>query len=133
MFANPELRDYYCCRSTLFQRDKYHARSILPLTLDERQLSARLHCLYGVPILRKGACSGSHCSITYPIACSRVYDLRNYTANTHWEPFMDDSSLNVDWEKVEAVMVVIGYNLREYRNYRGQDVPTSVWTELEEW
>lgn len=48
-----------------------------------------------------------------PYACSKVYDLRQYTENTKWGPFMDDSTDRVDWEKVEAIMIVIGANLRK--------------------
>lgn len=122
---------YYCCQSQLFQRDKRQRQWRVPLSNEERQLSAKLHVMYGVPVLDHGQPINhrvSH-SRTYSIACSTVYDLRNYTANTHWGPFLDDGSLRVDWEKIEAVMVVIGYNLKEYRNERGQDVAKAVWKE----
>lgn len=46
-----------------------------------------------------------------PFACSKVYDLRQYTEQTHWGPFMDDGSDRTDWEKVEAIMLVLGSNL----------------------
>jgi hypothetical protein len=46
-----------------------------------------------------------------PFACSKVYDLRQYTQKTKWGPFMDDDSDRVDWEKVEAIMIVLGANL----------------------
>lgn len=48
-----------------------------------------------------------------PYACSKVYDLRQYTQNTKWGPFMDDTTDRVDWEKVEAILIVIGANLRK--------------------
>lgn len=48
---------------------------------------------------------------TYPYALSRVYDLRQYTTLNEWGPFMDDSTGRVDWEKMEAILVVMGYNL----------------------
>ena len=35
----------------------------------------------------------------YPFACSKVYDLRQYSARTMWGPFLDDCSMRVDWEK----------------------------------
>jgi len=45
------------------------------------------------------------------VARAKVYDLREYTNGSLWGPFMEDGSQRVDWEKVEAVMVVLGYNL----------------------
>jgi hypothetical protein len=47
----------------------------------------------------------------YPFACSKVYDLRQYTAATRWGPFMNDGSLRVDWEKVEAILLVLRSNI----------------------
>jgi len=29
-----------------------------------------------------------------------------------WGPFLDDGKASVDWEKIEAIMVVLGHNLR---------------------
>ncbi|KAI5866779.1 hypothetical protein GGS23DRAFT_552043 [Durotheca rogersii] len=81
---------------------------------EDHQKSAHLHCLYGVPVLY--AHSESHRtrrSRMSPFACSKVYDIRQYTENTMWGPFMDDDTGRVDWEKVEAIMVVIGSNLRK--------------------
>jgi hypothetical protein len=43
-----------------------------------------------------------------------VYDLRRYKAENMWGPFLDDGSEGVDWEKMEAIMVVLGYNLRSF-------------------
>lgn len=45
-------------------------------------------------------------------ARSMVYDLRQYKDGNFWGPFMDDGSGDVDWEKVEAIMILLGYNLR---------------------
>ena len=87
------------------------------LPLEGRHLSAKLHCLYGIPIESTGRTRSSK---TYPYACSKVYDLRNYTDKTMWGPFMEDGSGNVDWERVEAIMVVLGYNLRLFTaNHQG--------------
>jgi hypothetical protein len=43
-----------------------------------------------------------------------VYDLRNYNDQNYWGPYLDDGSLNVDWEKVEAIMIDLGYNLQKF-------------------
>ena len=75
-------------------------------------MSAKLHCLHGRAIEEASMELGS---IMYPYACSKVYDLRNYTTNTMWGPFKDDGSEEVDWEMAEAIMIVLAHNLRQCR------------------
>lgn len=88
----------------------------------DKQLSAKLHCLYGVPIgtVRK-TCDSSppryplrnDTADIHPYARSRVYDLRQHTEDgTFWGPFLDDGLQTVDWEKLEAIMIILNYNLR---------------------
>ncbi|KAH7035424.1 uncharacterized protein B0I36DRAFT_92437 [Microdochium trichocladiopsis] len=89
----------------------------------DRMRSAKLHCLYGKPV--QFAHPESHRtrqSRMRPFACSRVYDLRQYTPQTQWGPFMGgsgtseeggDATLKVDWEMVEAIMLVLGANLEK--------------------
>ena len=48
----------------------------------------------------------------YPYAASKIYDLRNYTMANRWGPFRDDGSDRVDWEKLEAIMLVLGHNIQ---------------------
>lgn len=72
------------------------------------QQSAKLHCLFGKPILNSGRTRSAR---TYPFACSKVYDLRQYTELTGWGPFMNDETDRVDWEKVEAIFIVLGNNI----------------------
>lgn len=74
--------------------------------VDEQQLSAKLHCLYGAPLTVEGRRSLS----SHPIARSRIYDMRNYTQKTCWGPFRKDGSMKVDWELIEVIMIVISYN-----------------------
>ncbi|KAL8804962.1 MAG: hypothetical protein Q9182_002272 [Xanthomendoza sp. 2 TL-2023] len=92
-----------------------------------RQLSAKLHCLYGVAIqslrasqspssrhghdLRKNAGFKVH-----PFARAKVYDLRQHTELTLWGPFHNDGSQDVDWEKLEAIMVILSYNIYSFSN-----------------
>ncbi|EAQ88248.1 hypothetical protein CHGG_04867 [Chaetomium globosum CBS 148.51] len=96
------------------------------------QMSAKLHCLYGWGLgfedgVRHGQTEGAawrgrltfarHRGGVYPLACSKVYDLREYTRGTKWGPFLDlgeeeDAEVRVDWEKVEAILVVLGGNIR---------------------
>ncbi|KAH8681249.1 F-box domain-containing protein [Xylariales sp. PMI_506] len=114
LFSNHENQLAFLERSFIFER----ARGELPPSAFssppkvEHQQSAKLHCLYGVPLLyvhrtpretRQGRMA--------PFACSKVYDLRQYTTKTMWGPFMDDGSGKIDWEKVEAIMLVLGANL----------------------
>jgi hypothetical protein len=60
------------------------------------------------------------------VARSKVYDLREYTDGSLWGPFKDDGSQHVDWEKVEAIMIVLGYNLRKFSE-RTQHVFPDLW------
>jgi hypothetical protein len=78
-------------------------------TYEERQLSAKLHTYYGTSseVLGRTRSKAAH-----PYARSKVYDLRNYNDQNYWGPYLDDKSLNVDWEKVEAIMIDLGYNMQ---------------------
>jgi len=98
----------FMCQSTLFRRAVRDSPSYI-VTSAEDQLSAKLHCLYGVAI--DDPCDRRYLA-TYPFAVSKVYDLRNYSVQTVWGPFLDDGCFGVDWERVEAVMVVLAHNLR---------------------
>lgn len=99
------------CSSSLFSRARGSSLTLRSSTTPHR-LSAKLHCLHGSPIEDT---TTSDSEPIYPYACSRVYDLRNYTAGTLWGPFVDDGSCAVDWEMMEAIMVVLGHNLRQCR------------------
>ncbi|KAL9000691.1 MAG: hypothetical protein Q9169_000727 [Polycauliona sp. 2 TL-2023] len=91
------------------------------------RLSAKLHCLYGVPVQRtritepdrsshqRRLCSGVNVKL-HPFARSRVYDLRQHSESTLWGPFAEDGSQNVDWEKLEAIMMILDYNIRNFTN-----------------
>lgn len=108
LFQLPVNIDSLLCISSLYQRAGKHD-GVSPATKREQQLSAKLHCLYGVPIEYP---KRIRCTPVYPYAASKVYDLRQYTDKTYWGPFLDDGSQDVDWEKVEAIMVVLGHNLQ---------------------
>lgn len=82
--------------------------SVPTMTEAARQASAQLHCLFG---RRDDGLSAD----VRAKARSRVYDLRNFTQyGTFWGPFMDDGSTAVDWEKLEAIMIVLDCNLRHF-------------------
>jgi hypothetical protein len=93
------------CRSSLYERAGTDLQKPAE-TEDLRYLSAKLHCLFGIP----SSNTGRRVLSTHPYARSRVYDLRNYTDKTAWGPFRDDGSMRVDWEMVESLMIVLGYN-----------------------
>lgn len=86
-----------------------------------RQASAKLHVLCGIPV-RKNIMNTSTRPIdparevreARPFACSVVYDLRNYTGGNLWGPYMDDGRATVDWERIEAIMVIIEHNVKLY-------------------
>ena len=60
-------------------------------------------------------------------ARSRVYDLRNYAEESNkWGPFKHDGVCGVDWEKVEAIMVVLAFNMQDLYG-RANNVFPTVW------
>jgi hypothetical protein len=97
--------DAFMCRSSLFDRAG-SAKQKPAGDEDSRQLSAKLHSLFGFPPSNAGRRDLS----SNPYARSRVYDLRNYTDKNEWGPFRDDGTMRVDWEMIESIMIVIGYN-----------------------
>lgn len=140
-FADTDNIDTILSASSLFAQGGTNMQRAAP-TAQLRQASAKLHSLYGKPIdplpsKRRSLLIGrspffsirhidptsspsentrnqtrgvpTHC-----VARSKVYDLREYTEHSLWGPFMDDGSQNVDWEKVEAIMVVLGFNLAKF-------------------
>jgi hypothetical protein len=95
----------FMCRSSLFERAGTSNQK--PADDEEsRQLSAKLHSYFGIP----SSNVGRRVLSTHPYARSRVYDLRNYTDATKWGPYRDDGSMRVDWEMIESLMIVLGYN-----------------------
>jgi hypothetical protein len=93
------------------------------------QMSAKLHCLYGWGLgFDDGVAPGATDAEArkravrrarqgggpYSLACSKVYDMREYNLRSKWGPFMEgvDGELLVDWEKVEAILLVLGTNIR---------------------
>lgn len=122
LFQQPANAELFLCNSSLYERAKKEGRSP-SVTKAEQRLSAKLHCLYGVPILHP---KRTICKPVYPYATSKVYDLRQYTEKTFWGPFIDDGSQDVDWEKVEAIMVVLGHNLKIFSD-RTNGVFKPIW------
>lgn len=110
--------------------DESHETAVYPKFLKEgsemrtRQLSAKLHVLYGIPIQYARDFSGNSprydlrselkARSTHSYARSLVYDLRRYTDGTFFGPFLDDHSQDADWEKLEAIMIVMNYNIKKY-------------------
>ncbi|KAL8786641.1 MAG: hypothetical protein Q9213_002670 [Squamulea squamosa] len=94
------------------------------------RLSAKLHCLYGVPIQclripepspasdQGGSCFNAEV-IMHPFARSRVYDLRQHSEGTLWGPFVNDGSQSADWEKIEAIMIILYYNVHVFTDKYG--------------
>ncbi|KAH6979517.1 hypothetical protein EDB82DRAFT_449350 [Fusarium venenatum] len=119
MFSKDETVEAFLQGSSLFNRLRDEVRQVnrenasAPTSTDHthralQRKSAHLHCLYSKPILNVGRLRSTR---TYPYACSKVYDLREYTDWSGWGPFMNDGSFNVDWEKVEAILIVLGHNI----------------------
>ena len=85
-----------------------------------RKLSAKLHCLYGVSVdkVRRDTAASPRYTLRsdtvpiHPYARSLAYDLRQHTTGTLWGPFLDDGSQRVDWEKIEAIMIILDHNMK---------------------
>jgi hypothetical protein len=92
-------------------------------TENGRQLSAKLHASYGT---QKEALGRTRSRAAHPFARSKVYDLRRYTDENLWGPFQDDGSHRTDWEKVEAIMIVLGFNLQLFSERCSSSLPL-VW------
>ena len=93
------------CRSSLFARAGTSNQKAADEE-EDRQLSAKLHAYFGIP----SSNVGRRVLSTHAYARSRIYDLRNYTDATKWGPYRDDGSGRVDWEMIESLMIVLGYN-----------------------
>jgi hypothetical protein len=156
LFADTTNIDALLCSSALFGRISDDNQIPAP-TEELRQMSAKLHCMYGVPIdeipgteeafsisrrssqqqqQQQHQLALSSCTrgtrprprLTHTFARSKVYDLRQYTDLTLWGPFRADGSQRVDWEKLEAVMIVLGYNLKEFTKRSDGRFPM-IWDE----
>lgn len=175
-FHDTDNIDTFLCSSSLFARAGNGFQEAAE-TEELRQASAKLHCLYGVPIdvvpsaqsftslllTQLGGAAGGSATITltttnstsarrgstsesetlppsagtrsstrpplkntHTFARSKVYDLREYNEGTLWGPFHQDGQQRVDWEKVEAIMIVLGFNLRRFSDRSGGRFPR-VW------
>ncbi|KAL8716983.1 MAG: hypothetical protein Q9225_005733 [Loekoesia sp. 1 TL-2023] len=99
-----------------------HATHFFGAYSEYRQLSAKLHCLYGVPIqhLPRLSSNSRHNLRAnkgvklHPFARSLVYDLRQHSEHSLWGPFRLDGSQNIDWEKLEGLMMILSYNILRF-------------------
>lgn len=97
-------------QSPLFDRinSRFQGSTPFPRPLEKHQQSAKLHCLYGRPAQQGGR---TRSTTTYPWACSKVYDIREYSQANGWGPFRRDGTGRVDWEKVEAINILMWKNI----------------------
>ena len=102
----PSNFDSILCRSSLYQYSEKSKTRITAPDEEDRQLSAKLRCFYGVPL----SILARQYLQRHTQARSRVYDLRNYTRKTRWGPFRKDGSMRVDWEMMEAIEITLGFN-----------------------
>lgn len=134
-------RNVFLCSSSLFGQGGTQSQQQAK-TSDTRRLSAKMHCLWGrpidpVPYTRRISSRFGRIGLprdyllhedspamntrqqtedvpVHMVARGKVYDLSEYTANSLWGPFMGDGSHKVDWEKMEAIMAVLGFNLSRF-------------------
>ncbi|KAF2753386.1 hypothetical protein EJ05DRAFT_480400 [Pseudovirgaria hyperparasitica] len=114
LFSIQENVDIFISASSLF-KDGGSASQWPRNSEEERQLSAKLHVLFGVPeVPRSRALQQAE---LHAHAKARVYDLRQYTDKTAWGPFVNDGSMRVDWEKAEAIMLDLAHNLEKFTSH----------------
>ena len=87
---------------------------------EETQLLARLRTHIG---LSKDDQVGAHAVAMRTAARCFVYDLRNYTQENHYGPFIPDSGGRVNWRHIEAVVNVIAMNLKDLEGLWEQTRP----------
>ncbi|CAI4210597.1 unnamed protein product [Parascedosporium putredinis] len=107
LFEDEKKLRKYMCRSSLYHGTSIGARSRGSSNDPLTQLSAKLHCHYGKPVESPIIPAMASLGEPYDFACAQVYNLRHYTMESFWGPFKDDGSGDVDWEKVEASVVVM--------------------------
>ncbi|KAK3944895.1 hypothetical protein QBC46DRAFT_350253 [Diplogelasinospora grovesii] len=110
LFRKEANREAFLSRSLIFERARGEANRFSDPPKAEHQMSAKLHSLYGMPQLKLGRTRSSR---LYPFAVSKVYDLRQYTEESLWGPFIADRSGRVDWEKIEAILLVLRSNIKD--------------------
>ena len=115
-FASESNISAFLCRSSLFENARFPSDTPAGSEI-LRQLSAKLHVYFGLELEPPAAdlCqTPPTCTSVHSYARSRIYDLRRYKNSNLWGPFLDDGSQRVDWEKVQAIMIDLAYNLRMY-------------------
>lgn len=118
-FEHPQRKklniESFLCQSTTFHRAKrIRIREDLP-SYEERQASAKMHVHYGEVQMQPRR---DKYKSAYGFGASMVYDLRNFRMENFWGPFRNTGDASVDWEKMEAVMIVLKHNMEEYSTYR---------------
>jgi hypothetical protein len=122
LFHSKQNSDVFLFSSGLYE-DAGGVNQYPAPTENGRQLSAKLHSSYGT---LKEAVGRTRSSAAHPFARSRVYDLRRYNDDNLWGPYLDDGTLRTDWEKVEAIMIVLGFNLQLFSERCSSRLPL-VW------
>ncbi|VUC25352.1 unnamed protein product [Clonostachys rosea] len=110
LFENEVAARVFTQQSPLFDRinSRFQGSVPFPQPLEKHQQSAKLHCLFGRPAQRGGR---TRSTTTYPWACSKVYDIRDYSQANWWGPFRRDGTGRVDWEKLEAINILMWKNI----------------------
>ena len=116
-FESPTNRDVFLFSSSLYGHnrrgeklagtDEQNAAAVY----QDRQLSAKFHTYFGTKFENHGR---SKSRLSHPYARARVYDLRHYNDRNSWGPYRDDRSFLPDWEKIEAIMIDLGYNMQRF-------------------
>lgn len=89
-----------------------------PATVQEHQLKAWLRS-FGPQVPKVPDLS--NVDLERRVARAYVYDMRNYTAQTLWGPYLDTK--NISWQHVYAITQVILHNLLEHHGEEGTLYP----------
>lgn len=121
LFTQSSNYDTLLCHSNLHQwarteplgiapgADAEEKQTLYPSSSMQSQLSAKLHCLGGALYHMDENPWDSSLFEDKITACaeSRVYDWRQFGLANRFGPFVDNHTLRVDWEKMEAIQCVL--------------------------
>ena len=131
MFVHDESNiSSFLCRSSLFRGARLGSNTPASTTA-LRQMSAKLQVFSGLDV--EADCSRmdrplGDVQLVHSYARARVYDLRRYKQANHWGPFTDDGTSAIDWEKVQAIMLDLCFNIRMYKTRRARPESTRYYS-----
>ena len=76
------------------------------------QASAKVSCLYGIPSAESlEEVLDLNPSKLRSHARAKIYNIQQYSMNNRWGPFQSDYSNDADWEKLQAIAILVVLNV----------------------